>query len=117
MFTDEDREILNGIAGEQSRVRKMLAALFEKDEDIMATLQDLQNEVTAETTVDAGLLALINTLVANQNNPTAIAAILANMQANIAPLSAALTANTPAASPGNPNVPPVVAPVAIPQTP
>ena len=63
----------------------------------MATLNDILAEVQAETSVDQGLLTLINNLVANQNNPTEMAQILSTLQSNIAPLSAALTANTPAA--------------------
>jgi len=63
----------------------------------MATLADIQSEVTAEKTVDDGLLVLINQLIAAKADPAALDALLASMKSNIAPLSAALVANTPAA--------------------
>lgn len=61
------------------------------------TYQDLLDEVAAEKTVDEGLLTLVNNLIVNQNDPQKLDAILKGMKANIAPLQAALVANTPAA--------------------
>ena len=121
MFGEEAVELLGTIAdllretnGRLSRIENQLA---NERTLIMATLQDIQNEVTAESTVDAGLLTLINTLVANQNNPAALSAILTSMQANIAPLSAALTANTPAAPAMPVPVPPIASPAPVPNAP
>jgi hypothetical protein len=68
--------------------------LLIREKALMATLKDIQDEIAAETSLDTGLLVLINKLVANQNDPVALQAILTGMQANIAPLAAALQANT-----------------------
>jgi hypothetical protein len=59
----------------------------------------IQAEVAAETSVDASIVALVNALNAAKADPAALDAILAGMQANIAPVQAAVTANTPAAPP------------------
>jgi ferritin len=66
-------------------------------EKLMAVLQDLVDEVTAETTVKDSVLALIDRLVANQSNPAALDALLTSMKANKDAIAAAVTANTPAA--------------------
>jgi hypothetical protein len=89
-----EHEILRSLA----RIERMLNQLLTEEAKTMAAVADIQAEVTSEQTVDAGLLVLINQLIANQNDPAALSALLANMKANIAPLSAALTANTPQAT-------------------
>ena len=70
-------------------------------------LTALQSAVANETTVDQSVLALINnftgqlnTLLANSGNtvnPADIQAIVTTMQNNAASLTAAVSANTPAA--------------------
>lgn len=67
------------------------------------TVQDILDEVHAESTIDSGLATLIAGLQANQADPAALQAILDGMKANIAPLSAALqstgTGPAPVATP------------------
>ena len=81
------------------RIEALLRTLAKQETITMASIADIQAEITAEKTVDDGLLALVNRLIANQNDPAALDAILQGMKANIAPVAAALVANTPEASP------------------
>jgi hypothetical protein len=69
----------------------------------MATLQDIANAVQAETTIDGSIVALLSnistelkTAIAN-NDPAAMATILAEVTSNSKMISDAVTANTPAA--------------------
>jgi hypothetical protein len=80
------------------RIEALLRTIANQEKLAMATLADIQAEVTAERTIDEGLLVLINQLIAAKDDPAALDAILQGMKDNIAPLSAALTANTPAAT-------------------
>lgn len=67
----------------------------------MATLQDIANAVNAETSVDNAIVTLLDGIVTqlqaaqSSTDPTAMANVVANIQANTAILSAAITANTP----------------------
>ena len=67
----------------------------------MATLTDLQNEVTAEDTVVDSAIALLTGLAAQVKALTpdqaAIDALAADITAKTSSLAAAVTANTPAA--------------------
>jgi hypothetical protein len=67
----------------------------------MSTLADVQTAVTAEDTVIDSALALINGLAAQiaalAPNQAAIDALAADINGKAAALSAAVTANTPAA--------------------
>lgn len=69
----------------------------------MATLSDIQNAVSAETTVDNSIVTLLNNIVAElkaaqaTNDPAAMDAVVASIQANTKILSDAVTANTPVA--------------------
>ena len=81
------------------RIEGLLIIMVSEGKHMADTLDDVLAEATAETTVDASLLVLINTLQANQNDPAKISAILAKMKANISPLADALVAGTPNAAP------------------
>jgi len=74
-----------------------------KEEDEMATLNDLQNEVTALTTVEESAEALISGLSAQLKaagtDPAAIQKVIDDLDAGKTALAAAVTANTPAAPP------------------
>jgi len=66
----------------------------------MATMQDVQNAVAAQQTVEDSVITLLNQ-VAQQvkdaqttNDPAALDAVVASIQANTDKLSAAVTANT-----------------------
>lgn len=68
----------------------------------MATIQDIANAVAAETTVDQSIVTLLDNIVTElkaaqaSNNPVAMDAVVASIQANQKILSDAVTANTPA---------------------
>ena len=84
----------------------LLLALHRKVDRIINTLQDVQDDVTQETSVEASVLTLLQGLadqVKNlQPNQAAIDALHAQLTQNIANLQAAVTANTPADTGGNP---------------
>lgn len=67
----------------------------------MATIQDIANAVAAETTVDQSIVTLLDNIVAElkaaqaSNDPVAMDAVVASIQANQKTLSDAITANTP----------------------
>jgi len=68
----------------------------------MATIQDIQAAVAAESTVDDSIVTLLNNIVAElkaaqaSNDPAALDAVVASIQSNTKKLSDAVTANTPA---------------------
>lgn len=69
---------------------------------VMANLIDIQNLVASETTVEQGVETLLSNLSqelqASANDPAKINAIALALNNNISGLTAALTANTPAAT-------------------
>jgi hypothetical protein len=80
---------------------KLLLSLMTKVNSIMATMQDVQAAVAAETTIDASAVALIKGLAAQvaalAPNQAAIDALASQIQAQSADLAAAVASNTPAA--------------------
>jgi uncharacterized coiled-coil protein SlyX len=87
----------------QHRILEKLSELNFKVNIIMATLQDISNAVSAETQVDNSIVTLLNGIVQQlkdaqaSNDPAAMDAVVASIQANTKILSDAVTANTPAA--------------------
>ena len=81
--------------------KTILARLGSMETKIMATIADIETEVTNETTVDQSVLTLVQGLVAqveaNKNDPAKLDALLAKMKANSQSLADAVVANTPAA--------------------
>lgn len=81
----------------------ILFAILNNQERIMATLADIQAKLAAETTVEASVIALLQTLSADLkaaiagNDPVALQAVADQIDQNSAALAAAVTANTPAA--------------------
>jgi len=69
---------------------------------LMATIQDVQAAVIAESSVDDSIITLLNGIVQQlkdaqaTGNPAALDAVVASIQANTKKLSDAVTANTPA---------------------
>ncbi len=67
----------------------------------MATIQDVQAAVAAESTVDDSIITLLNGIVQQlkdaqaSGNPAALDAVVQSIQANTTKLQAAVTANTP----------------------
>ena len=84
----------------------------------MATIADLQAEVAALTTVEDGVVALLNGVsaqlreaLATGATQTSIQAVIDSLDAGKAKLAAAVVANTPVSPPVVPPVTPVVPPV------
>lgn len=67
----------------------------------MATIQDVSNAVSAESSVDDSIIALLNGIVQQlkdaqaSNDPAALDAVVTSIQANTQKLQDAVTANTP----------------------
>lgn len=72
---------------------------------LMATINDISAAVAAESTVDDSIITLLNGIVQQlkdaqaSNNPAALDAVVASIQANTKKLSDAVTANTPTPTP------------------
>jgi uncharacterized protein YoxC len=85
------------------RLDQIETALLSIGRNIMATLKDIQDDVTAEKTVIDSAVALLAGLSQQlkdaiaANDPAALQAIVDGLDANKAELAAAVTANTPAA--------------------
>lgn len=76
--------------------------ITQQGKKIMATLQDLQDAVTNETTVEQGVLTLLKTLTADLTaaiatgaTPAALQDIIDQVNANAKNLASAVVANTP----------------------
>jgi len=94
VHTDSDAKL--------DKLIQMVTVLTEKEVQIMANLDDIEAAVAAEATVEQGVITLLNQLSADLTaaiaggDPAKLTAILTNIQANTAALSAAVVANTPA---------------------
>lgn len=68
----------------------------------MATISDVQSAIAAQSTVEDSVITLLNGIVQQlkdaqaSNDPAALDAVVASIQANTDKLSSAVTANTPA---------------------
>lgn len=104
------------ILGKLGQISERLEAMSdeqdktERKETTMAkTVADIQNEVTAQTTVINSAVTLLSglsaALTAAQGDPAAIQTVIDDIDANTASLAAAVTANTPAATPASPSAP------------
>lgn len=84
-------------------VLNLLIHILNKENLIMATIQDISAAVAAESTVDDSIITLLNQIVQQlkdaqaSNDPAAMDAVVASIQANTKKLSDAVTANTPTA--------------------
>lgn len=80
---------------------RLLLEINAKVNYLMATIQDVQNAVASESTVDDSIITLLNSIVQQlkdaqaSNDPAALDAVVASIQANTQKLSDAVTANTP----------------------
>lgn len=103
----EMRDLAQKIEAHFQRVEALLHQLVNKQELAMATISDLTAAVAAQTTVTASVDTLLSKIatdlkaaLAGNNPPAAVQAILDGINANTSALSAAVTANTPAAPGG-----------------
>lgn len=102
----ELQDQLNRIERDVEALRAHLDArldhIHERQKEIMATLQDIQDDVTAEDTVIDSAVTLLQGLAAQvaalKPNQTAIDALAADIKAKSDGLAAAVAANTPAAT-------------------
>lgn len=85
---------------------ELLQQLLTNSEKIMASIQDVIDDVAAESTVDDSIIALLNGIsaqlaaaLAAGGSPAQIQSIKDGLDANIAKIQAAITANTPPAPP------------------
>lgn len=85
----------------EDKLNRILSVLVKQQELIMADLTKLTADVAAETTVDNAVQTLLTNLVAQikaaSGDQAALDALTTQMETNAAALSAAVTANTPAA--------------------
>jgi hypothetical protein len=95
----------------EQKLDRILQLLTTNGDKIMAVLDQLTTDVTAETTIDQSAITLINGLAAQikaaGTDPVALKALTDQMEANATALSAAVAANTqqapapaPAPTPG-----------------
>ena len=105
-------DTLDLVLGETRAINRRLDRLergqffeLKMERQLMATLQDVQDAVTAEDTVIDSAVALIQGLAAQvaglQPNQQAIDALAADIKGKSDALAAAVAANTPAAPPPN----------------
>lgn len=84
---------------------RLLHEIIEKEDYIMATINDISAAVAAESTVDDSIVTLLNTIVAElkaaqaSSDPAAMDAVVAGIQANTKKITDAVTANTPVVIP------------------
>jgi len=94
------------LAMQLERVLAQLETVLEKENQMAATIDDILAGVNTESTVDDSIITLLNNIaqqLANAGVPQAkIDAIMSVIQANQAKVTAAVTANTPAAPPPTP---------------
>lgn len=100
----------SGATPREIEVREMLRLILIKQEIIMGIAQDLEDEVSSETTVIASVETVVQNLVdavkAAGTDKAQLDRVLAAAVANKTRLGALAAANTPAATPAP--VPPIV---------
>lgn len=84
------------------RIISMLATVIQKEGQLMAAIDDIQADVTAEDTVIDSAVTLLQglsaALAAAGNDPAKLAALRSDIQGKTQALAAAVVANTPAAA-------------------
>ena len=79
----------------------LLIQVIRKENYIMATIQDINAAIAAESSVDDSIIALLNGIVQQlkdaqaSNDPAAIDVVIAGITANTKKIQDAVTANTP----------------------
>jgi len=85
---------------------QLLTTMQQAETDMADTLDEIVADVTKETTVENSLITLLNgiagQLAAAGQDPVKLAALHTSLQANIAAMMTAITANTPPPSPPPP---------------
>jgi hypothetical protein len=84
------------------KLNKKLNLILDKENKIMATIQELQAAVTRNTDTEDSVIVLLNGLSQQlkdaqaSGDPAAIADVVSKIDANTAKLAEAVVANTPA---------------------
>jgi len=79
----------------------LLIQVIRKENYIMATIQDINAAIAAESSVDDSIIALLNGIVQQlkdaqaSNDPAALDVVIAGITANTKKIQDAVTANTP----------------------
>ncbi len=96
---------LDAILRNQAEILRLLNILVTQEQKLMATLNDVQNAVTAEDTVIDSAITLIQGLADQIKNlqpkQAAIDKLAADVSAKSQALAAAVAANTPAQASGS----------------
>jgi len=86
-----------------AEVIRLLNKILKRENQIMATMQELQASVQRNTDVDDSIITLLNGISQQlkdalaSNDPAAIQAVITQLDSNTQRLTDAVTANTPAA--------------------
>lgn len=100
-FSQEDRARLDRIADALEQNTRVLSTLNKTENTLMAQIDDLKAAVAADTTVEQSAITLLTSLGAQvaavAGDQAATEALAQTITSNAAALSAAVTANTPAA--------------------
>lgn len=101
MFTWQDRERAQRIERSLDAIKAALSTIHQQGKHMSQELDDLTAQVTRNSEVEASALALINgiadRIAAAGVDPAKLTALTAELRAKDDELSAAVTANTPAA--------------------
>jgi Bacterial Ig-like domain (group 2) len=89
-----DREVLEYL----DKILEIVLKTQRLGEKMAADIDVLVADVAEQSTIEDGILTMVEALVANQNNPAKLQAIVAGMAANKAKLVQAIQVGTPQAS-------------------
>ena len=103
----ESADLFKEVRKTIGQLQTAVSNLNQRISTLMATMQDLRDAVARNTSVDDSVLTLLQGISQQlkdaqaQNDPQAIADVIAQLDANTQKMSDAVAANTPAA-PANP---------------
>jgi hypothetical protein len=104
---------LDAILAGQSEIKAAIAAITAQELKLMAAIDDIQADVTAEDTIAASVITLLQGLSAQIAtagvDPVKLAAVRSDIQTHTQALAAAVLANTPAPVPGAATITPAAA--------
>lgn len=86
------------ISEQLAEIKELLMASATREEEIMASNQEILDEVTAQGTVADSVLVIVQAL-ASENDPVKRQAIFDGLKANRVKLEAAIVAGTPIVTP------------------
>jgi ABC-type transporter Mla subunit MlaD len=93
----------NKLINRLDKIIRLLDKQIHKENSLMATIQNVVDAVTAQSTVDDSIVVLLNGIVQQlkdaqaSGDPAALDAVVSSIQSNTKKISDAVTANTPVA--------------------